>query len=139
MHVWATNVNTPATGPTVRPAGQTSPRSNGSYSLTVQPGYVYTLTTTTGQGKGTAASPAQATLALPYSDNFDSDTAGQQPPYLSQMQGAFEVEPCAGGRSGQCVQQQAAVQPDRVGRQRQPVHDRRQPRAGPTTPCRLTR
>ena len=27
------------------------------------------------------------------------------------MQGAFEVEPCAGGRSGQCVQQQAAVQP----------------------------
>jgi hypothetical protein len=27
------------------------------------------------------------------------------------MQGAFEVGPCAGGRSGQCVQQQAAVQP----------------------------
>ena len=27
------------------------------------------------------------------------------------MQGAFEVEPCAGGRSGQCVQQQAATEP----------------------------
>ena len=41
--------------------------SNGAYSLTVQPGYIYTLTTTTGQGKGTAASPAQSTLGLPYS------------------------------------------------------------------------
>ena len=77
----------------------------------MQPGYVYTLTTTTGQGKGTAASPAQSTLALPYSDSFDSDTVGQQPRYLSQMQGAFEVEPCAGGRSGHCLQQQAATQP----------------------------
>jgi hypothetical protein len=77
----------------------------------VQPGYIYTLTTTTGQGKGTAAGPGPGTLALPYSDNFDSDTAGQQPPYLSQQQGAFEVEPCTGSRSGQCVQQQAAVEP----------------------------
>ena len=84
---------------------------NGSFSLTLQPGYVYSLTTTTGQGKGTATSPAQGSLSLPYSDNFDTDTAGQQPPYLSQLQGAFEVEPCAGGRSGQCVQQQAPVQP----------------------------
>jgi hypothetical protein len=55
--------------------------------------------------------PAQGTLSLPYSDNFDGDTAGQQPRYLSQMQGAFEVEPCTGGRSGQCLQQQAPVQP----------------------------
>ena len=77
----------------------------------MQPGYIYTLTTTSGQGKGTAASPGQGTLPLPYSDNFDSDTVGQQPRYLSQQQGAFEVEPCAGGRSGQCVQQQAPVQP----------------------------
>ena len=72
---------------------------------------MYSLTTTTGQGKGTAVSPGQGTLSLPYADNFDSDTAGQQPPYLSQMQGAFEVEPCAGGRTGQCLQQQAPVQP----------------------------
>src|SRR6202020_675627 len=33
------------------------------------------------------------------------------PPYLSQQQGAFEVEPCVDGHSGQCVQQQAAVEP----------------------------
>lgn len=110
VHVWATDVNTPGSGPQFAQQASITP-VNGSYSLTVQPGYIYTLTTTTGQGKGAAASPAQSTLGLPYSDSFDSDTVGQQPRYLSQMQGAFEVEPCAGGRSGQCVQQQAGVQP----------------------------
>jgi hypothetical protein len=72
---------------------------------------VYSLTTTTGQGHGTAAPPAQGTLSLPYSDNFDGDAAGQQPRYLSQQQGAFEVGPCAGGRSGQCLGQQAPAKP----------------------------
>ncbi|WP_225447098.1 ricin-type beta-trefoil lectin domain protein [Streptacidiphilus sp. PB12-B1b] len=110
VHVWATNVNStdPATAfvqqPSITPV-------NGSYSLTVQPGYVYSLTTTSGQGKGTTTAPAASSLALPYSDSFDSDTSDQQPRYLSQQQGAFEVEPCAGGRSGRCVAQQAPVQP----------------------------
>ena len=110
VHVWATDVNTPGSGPQFAQQSTITP-VNGAYSLTVQPGYIYTLTTTSGQGKGTATSPAQGTLGLPYSDNFDSDTAGQQPPYLSQQQGAFEVEPCIDGHSGQCVQQQAPVQP----------------------------
>jgi hypothetical protein len=110
VHVWSTNLSAPTAANTFAQQASITP-VNGSYSLTVQPGYIYTLTTTTGQGKGTAASPAESTLALPYSDSFDSDTVGQQPRYLSQQQGAFEVEPCAGGRSGQCVQQQAAVQP----------------------------
>ena len=110
VHVWATDVNAPAVANTFVQQTSITP-SNGAYSLTVQPGYIYTLTTTTGQGKGTAASPSQSTLALPYSDSFDSDTVDQQPRYLSQQQGAFEVEACAGGRSGRCVQQQAAVQP----------------------------
>jgi hypothetical protein len=110
VHVWTTNVNSNDSSTWFVHSQDITP-VNGSFSLTLQPGYVYSLTTTTGQGKGTAASPAQGSLSLPYSDNFDSDTVGQQPPYLSQMQGAFEVEPCAGGRSGQCVQQQAPVQP----------------------------
>jgi Glycosyl hydrolase family 59/Ricin-type beta-trefoil lectin domain/Concanavalin A-like lectin/glucanases superfamily len=110
VHVWSTDVSAPTAANTFAQQASITP-VNGSYSLTVQPGYIYTLTTTSGQGKGTAASPAQGTLALPYSDTFDSDTVDQQPRYLSQQQGAFEVEPCAGGRSGQCAAQQAAVQP----------------------------
>jgi Glycosyl hydrolase family 59/Ricin-type beta-trefoil lectin domain/Galactocerebrosidase, C-terminal lectin domain len=110
VHVWSTNVNSSDPSTWFVHATDITP-SNGSFSLTLQPGYVYSLTTTTGQGKGTAAAPAQGSLALPYSDNFDSDTADQQPRYLSQVQGAFEVGPCAGGRSGQCVQQRAPVKP----------------------------
>jgi hypothetical protein len=110
VHVWSTNVNSSDPSTWFVHSQDITP-ANGSFSLTLQPGFVYSLTTTTGQGKGAAASPAQGSLSLPYSDNFDSDTTGQQPPYLSQMQGAFEVGPCAGGRSGQCVQQQAPVQP----------------------------
>ena len=110
VHVWSTDVNSPTSSNTFVNDGTITP-SNGAYSLTVQPGYIYTLTTTTGQGKGTAASPAQSTLSLPYSDSFASDTVGQQPRYLSQMQGAFEVEPCTGGRSGNCLQQQSATTP----------------------------
>jgi hypothetical protein len=107
---WSTDVNSPTSSNTFVDDGTIAP-SNGEYSLTVQPGYIYTLTTTTGQGKGTAAGPTQTTLSLPYSDTFASDTVGQQPPYLSQMQGAFEVEPCTGSRSGDCLQQQAATEP----------------------------
>ena len=110
VHVWSTNVNSSSPANWFVHSADITP-SGGSFSLTLQPGYVYSLTTTTGQGKGTAASPAQGTLTLPYSDSFDSDTTGQQPRYLAQQQGAFEVGPCAGGRSGQCLDQQAAVKP----------------------------
>jgi len=110
VHVWSSNVNAPTAANTFVQQASITP-SNGSYSLTVQPGSIYTLTTTAGQGKGTATSPAQGSLALPYSDTFDSGAIDQQPRYLAQQQGAFEVEPCAGGRSGRCVQQQAPVQP----------------------------
>ena len=107
VHVWATDVNTPGSGPQFAQQASITP-SNGSYSLTVQPGYIYTLTTTTGQGKGTAASPAQSTLGLPYSDSFDSDTVGQQPPVPVPDAGRVRGRAVRGGRSGQCVQQQAA-------------------------------
>ncbi len=110
VHEWSTDVNSPTSSNTFVNDGTITP-SNGAYTLTVQPGEIYTLTTTTGQGKGTAAGPAQATLSLPYSDTFSGDTVGQQPRYLSQMQGAFEVEPCAGGRPGNCLEQQAATSP----------------------------
>src|ERR1700689_1008913 len=110
VNVWSTDVNAPTASNTFVQQASITPAA-GAYSLTVQPGYIYTLTTTTGQGKGTAASPAAADLALPYSDNFDSDATNSEAKYLSDMQGAYEVQPCADGRSGQCVQQMAPVKP----------------------------
>jgi len=110
VHVWATDVNSPNASTDFIHTQDITP-NNGTYSLTMQPGYVYTVTTTTGQGKGTATAPAAHSLALPYTDNFDSDATGTEAKYLSDMQGSYEVQPCAGGRSGQCVQQMAPVKP----------------------------
>ena len=62
-------------------------------------------------GQGHRDQPRAAGLALPYSDNFDSDATNSEAKYLSDMQGAYEVQPCADGRSGQCVQQMAPVKP----------------------------
>ncbi|MFC1415618.1 ricin-type beta-trefoil lectin domain protein [Streptacidiphilus cavernicola] len=110
VHVWATDVNAPKAATDFVHTQDITP-VGGSFSLTMQPGYVYTVTSTTGQGKGTATSPAAHPLALPYADDFDADASGTEATYLSDMQGAYEVQPCAGGRSGQCLQQMAPVKP----------------------------
>jgi hypothetical protein len=110
VHVWATNLN--SNNPTdyfvhstdITPQG-------GRFSLTMRPGYLYTVTTTTGQGKGTATSPAQGSLALPYRDDFESYAAGRQPKYLQDMQGAFETAACGGGRTGTCLRQASPQTP----------------------------
>ncbi|MEV6801818.1 ricin-type beta-trefoil lectin domain protein [Micromonospora rifamycinica] len=110
VHVWSTNLNsTNASEHFVRGADITP--SNGAYSLTVQPGRLYTVTTTGGGGKGTAASPAQGQLNLPYSDTFDSYPAGKLARYLQDNQGAFETAACGGGRSGMCLRQSSPMAP----------------------------
>ncbi|MEN3358496.1 MAG: hypothetical protein V7637_2478 [Mycobacteriales bacterium] len=110
VHVWSTAVNSAnsadylARGTDLNPSGST-------YTITLQPGRVYTLTTTTGGGKGTATSPAQAPLALPYADNFDSYAVGTEARYLADLQGSFEITACGGGRAGRCVRQMAPRAP----------------------------
>ncbi len=110
VHVWSTDMgsNNPADY-FVKQADVAV--VNGSYSLTLQPNRIYSVTTTTGQGKGTATSPATGGLTLPYSDNFDGYANRAQPRYTEDMQGSYEVRPCSAGHSGQCLQQVAPVQP----------------------------
>jgi hypothetical protein len=76
------------------------------YSLTLQPGYIYTLTTTTGQAKGTATAPAAASFALPYTADLSGDTAGTTAKYFHDWAGAFEAAACpAGAGTGMCLRQ----------------------------------
>jgi hypothetical protein len=56
VHVWATNLSSSKTSDWFVHQQDITP-SNGSFSLTLQPDHVYSLTTTSGQGKGTATSP----------------------------------------------------------------------------------
>jgi hypothetical protein len=87
------------------------PVVDGNVSLPVEPGHVYTLTTTDGQQRGATVVPPSAPLALPFADNFDSYTPGKLARYFSDMYGAFETAPCAGGRAGGCLRQVVTAEP----------------------------
>jgi O-glycosyl hydrolase len=84
---------------------------DGEFSLRIQPGCVYTLTTTTGQTKGAAVPPAGAPFPLPYSDNFEAYSAGKLAKYFADMYGGFETAPCAGNRKGKCLAQVVPEEP----------------------------
>ncbi|MET8629140.1 ricin-type beta-trefoil lectin domain protein [Kitasatospora sp. NPDC004669] len=112
VHVWSTDLGStnPADWfvhtPDITPQG-------GSYTLTLQPGHVYTVTTTTGQGKGTATPPAAAPLQLPYADDFETPATTTSPKYFTDMNGAFRTVACGGGRTGTCLRQMAPTSPIR--------------------------
>jgi Glycosyl hydrolase family 59 len=118
VHVWASNfdfgTDSPAQWfvrqPSITPSG-------GKFTITLKPGWVYSLTTTTGQGKGIAVSPAPAAFPLPYRDSLSSSgqagTGDDEPQYLAAMDGAFELAPCQvpDGSNTTCTEQEAAPTP----------------------------
>lgn len=110
VHVWASNFSSSSASAYFVHQQDITP-SNGAYSLTVQPGYVYSLTTTTGQSKGTAISPASKSLALPYTESFESYATGALAHYFSDLAGAFETAAAGGGRSGKSYRQVITTAP----------------------------
>jgi len=104
VHVWATNLNSQNSSDWFVQQSDISPNS-GAFNLTLQPGYLYSLSTTTGQAKGSAAPPTFAVQSLPYSDNFESYPAGSLATYFDAIQGAFETAKCTGGHTGMCLRQ----------------------------------
>jgi hypothetical protein len=110
VHVWHTNSTT-----SFEQLLDITP-TNGTFSITVEPNALYTLTTTTGQSKGTISGsiPASAPFPATYSDNFDSYSVGEtNPKYISPQNGAYEVQSCISGRSGKCLAQVVNSQPTR--------------------------
>jgi galactosylceramidase len=88
VHVWRTNASESFVQQT-----DITPDSNGSFTITLDPESIYSLTTTTGQNKGEAASanPPPSDFPLPYYDDFESYHIGQLARYLSDQSGSFEV------------------------------------------------
>jgi hypothetical protein len=116
VHVWASNFSSSNPADWFNHVEDITP-SGGTFSLTIQPGYVYSLTTTTGQSKGAAAGPNASPLALPYSDSLaTSGSAGSydnEPELLAPQDGQFELAPCkvADGSNTTCTQQNAQPVP----------------------------
>jgi Glycosyl hydrolase family 59/Glycosyl hydrolase family 59 central domain len=112
VHVWASNFDFSTDSPSqwfvrqpdITPAG-------GKFTLTIKPGYVYSLTTTTGQGKGTATSPPPADLTLPYANDLSTGSYGE-PSLLAAQDGSYELAPCqAPDGSTTCAEQTTPAQP----------------------------
>jgi O-glycosyl hydrolase len=111
VHLWATDFTSSNSSDWFVKQSDIVPAA-GQFSLTIKPGYVYSLTTTTGQTKGAfAASPAGAPFPIPFADNFDSYSAGKMPKYFADMYGGFETSSCAGGRKGGCLSQVVPAEP----------------------------
>ena len=84
-------------------------QKSGHFTITLEPGTVYSLSTTTGQQKGSFTDiPASAPFPLPYADNLDQytqpSTWGYLPRYLADIIGAFELTTRPEGQ-GQCIRQ----------------------------------
>jgi hypothetical protein len=113
VHVWSSNLSSGSgpnqwfvRGPDITPV-------NGTFTLTIKPGYVYSLTTTSGQGKGTAVSPPAAGLPLPYRNNLSAAPAGDdEPALLAAEDGSFELASCtAPDGAVTCARQTARRKP----------------------------
>ena len=110
LHVWRTNLKSLdpnawfARQPDIQPV-------NGAFTVTLQPGCVYSLTTTTGQAKGQTIIPPPKPLALPYREDFRRYALGETPRLFSDQQGAFEVARAGGGRGGNCLRQVITSKP----------------------------
>ena len=111
VHVWSTNLDSMSENDHFAHQSDLRPDGSGRYQFTLRPGYIYTFSTLAVGGKGEAIAPPARSLELPYHDNFDRYRAGEEARYASDMQGSFEVQPCAAGRPGMCLQQMAATKP----------------------------
>jgi hypothetical protein len=110
VSVWSTNLKSASSSTYFVKQSSITP-VGGAYSLTLQPGFIYTLSTTTGQSKGTIVGPPAAALSLPYADNFDGYTANQEARYFSDQNGAFEIVAAGGGHTGMVMRQMCPTAP----------------------------
>ncbi len=110
VHVWASNVNSPNPNDFFVHVSDILP-VGGRFTDTLQPGFVYTISTTTGQAKGSTSPPPPSTMSLPYTENFEKYSLGAIPSYFDAIQGAFEVDSCHGGRTGLCMRQMITLTP----------------------------
>ena len=88
---------------------------NGSFTFTVEPDSIYSISTTTGQRKGAFENvPAETKFPFPYYETFESYTTPKQfgylPHYTADIAGVFEIAERPDKR-GKCLRQVVAQKP----------------------------
>ena len=84
---------------------------DGSFSITLKPGEVVSVSTLGGQHHGRFPVPPSAELTLPYHDNFQEYPLGATPRLFSDQQGTFDIAMAKGGRKGKCLRQEINTTP----------------------------
>jgi galactosylceramidase len=100
VHIWRSNASTQ-----FEKLSDITP-VNGSFTMTVEPNSIYTITTTTGQQKGAhPAPPVAQPFPFPYHENYDHyKKTGVLPYYLSDIDGIIEVVNRPDGK-GKCAKE----------------------------------
>jgi len=81
--------------------------TDGTFTLTLAPNTIYSVSTTTGQHKGNyPAPPKDKAFPMPYSDSFAEYRPASQARYLYDYEGAFEIAKKTTGE-GMCLRQDA--------------------------------
>jgi galactosylceramidase len=88
---------------------------HGTFTITLDPKSIYSLSTTTGQTKGSFGEPPpERSFPLPYSETFDGyDTPrafGYLPHYTADISGVFELSNRPDGKGG-CLRQTVPLKP----------------------------
>ncbi|MEX0720080.1 MAG: discoidin domain-containing protein [Balneolaceae bacterium] len=112
VHLWASDIYSDNQDDHFAYKGSVMPE-DGKFHLTIQPGYLYTLSTTTGQGKGNDKPDSEIydIMKLPYSEDFEDYEQAKLARYFSDVNGSYETAPCRGGREGMCYSQMTYNQP----------------------------
>lgn len=112
VHVWSTDVTSENDRDWFVEQPAVEPRDD-SYTVTLESGHLYTLSTTTGQHKGTAAPSAGRGehMELPFAEDFEGLGEYETAPYFADLEGAFEPARCGGDRSGTCYRQVITERP----------------------------
>ena len=110
LHVWRTNMRSRKDEDWFVKQADVIPQ-NGSFTMILDPGCLYSVTTASGQSKGVTTPPPSAPLAFPYKDDFQQYGLGKTPRYFSDQNGTFEVAPAGGGRNGKCLRQVIVAKP----------------------------
>ena len=88
------------------------PVTGGAFTVDVQPGDIWTLTTVATLHKGVAPFPPPAApFPLAYNDTFDDCPVSQEAPYWTDMTGVWECISAPAPRGGVVMRQMATAKP----------------------------
>jgi hypothetical protein len=105
VHVWATHLQSTKPEEQFVHGADVTPQ-NGTFWLTLQPNYIYTISTRTDACKSAAQPSPTGSFALPHTESFEAPLqVGQKAPFFGDESGAFQVAPCTNGHTGQCYRQ----------------------------------